>query len=317
MPSDTGLSAQGLARDYAGRRVVDDISLSVTAGQVLGVLGPNGAGKSTTLRMLAGTLAPSAGRVMLAGHDLALAPLAAKRHLGYLPEKPPVYAELTVDEYLHFCARVHGLARKRLTRAVDAAKQDCGLEDVGRRLIGHLSKGFQQRVGIAQAIVHAPDVLILDEPTAGLDPNQLRGVRELITRIAATRSVILSSHILSEIQAVASHVLIIHQGRVVFDASMEGAADSNADIVEIQLGAPPDTKTLAALGGVTAAEPVGSNRWRLRIEAGRDIRSELASTAVQRGWQLQELTRRAPDLEERFAALTSRSATELDPGVAA
>lgn len=317
MQRQTGLSAENLCRAYAGRRVVDGVSLSVAAGEVLGVLGPNGAGKSTTLRMLAGTLAPSAGRVTLAGHDMARAPLAAKRHLGYLPEKPPIYPELSVDEYLRFCARAHGISGKHLANAVATAKQDCGLEDVGRRLIGHLSKGFQQRVGIAQAIAHRPDILILDEPTAGLDPNQLREVRELIARIATHHSVIISSHILSEIHAVASRVLIIHQGRVVFDAPTDNASNSRAEVIEIQLGAPPDTAALAALDGVIDARALGAGRWRLQIQAGRDLRSDLATAAVTRGWQLQELTRHSPDLEERFAALTSRSAAAIDTGDAA
>jgi len=317
MESDLKLSARGLTRDYAGRRAVDGVNLALSAGEVLGVLGPNGAGKSTTLRMLAGTLAPSSGRVTLAGHDMAQSPLAAKRHLGYLPEKPPLYPELSVDEYLRFCARAHGVTRSRLAAAMAAAKQDCGLEDVGDRLIGNLSKGFQQRVGIAQAIAHRPDVLILDEPTAGLDPNQLRGVRELISRLAADHSVIISSHILSEIQAVASRVLIIHQGQVVYDAPIQAAEGMDHDTLEIQLGAPPDTVALAELDGVMEAQAMGRGRWRLQIESGRELRAEIAQTAVTRGWQLLELTRRAPDLEARFAALTSRPAGHAQTDTAA
>ncbi len=317
MESDLKLSAEGLTRDYAGRRAVDGVNLSLSAGEVLGVLGPNGAGKSTTLRMLAGTLAPTTGRVMLAGHDMTQSPLAAKRHLGYLPEKPPLYPELSVDEYLRFCARTHGVTRSRLAAATAAAKRDCGLEDVGHRLIGNLSKGFQQRVGIAQAIAHRPDVLILDEPTAGLDPNQLRGVRELISRLAADHSVIISSHILSEIQAVASRVLIIHQGRVVYDAPIHGTEDMDHDTLDIQLGAPPDTITLAELDGVIDAQALGRGRWRLQIASGRDLRAEIAQIAVTRGWQLLELTRRAPDLEARFATLTSRPADQPHTDTAA
>ncbi|GAB3674924.1 ABC transporter ATP-binding protein [Salinisphaera aquimarina] len=306
MESDFKLSAQGLVRDYAGRRAVDNVNVTLAAGEVLGVLGPNGAGKSTTLRMLAGTLAPGAGHVVIAGQDMGRHPQQAKRRLGYLPERPPLYAELTVDEYLGFCARLHGIARRERRAAIAAAKQDCGLADTGRRLIGSLSKGYQQRVGIAQAIVHRPEVLILDEPTAGLDPNQLRGVRELITRLASAHSVIISSHILSEIQAVANRVMIIHQGRVVFDEPLGGTA-AQADVLEIELASGPETAALAALDGVVAAHALSAGRWRLTVEAGRDIRVQLAETAARNDWQLVELTRRPPDLEERFAALTSRA----------
>ncbi|MES1940839.1 ABC transporter [Salinisphaera sp. T5B8] len=303
MESDLKLRAQGLVRDYAGRRAVDGVDLSLARGEVLGLLGPNGAGKSTTLRMLAGTLAPGAGQVEIAGFDMAREPLQAKRHLGYLPEHPPVYGELTVDEYLGFCARLHAIARADRRAAIEQAKSDCGLEDVGKRLIGNLSKGYQQRVGIAQAIVHRPDVLIFDEPTAGLDPNQLRGIRELVARLAARHSVIVSSHILSEIEAVAARVVILHHGRIVLDERPGIQAHAPA-VIDITLRSGPDTDTLSALPGVQSVAMIGDGRWRIVAEAGRDIRGALAETAVHHGWQLLEMRSHAPDLESRFRELT-------------
>ncbi|MGB7755891.1 MAG: ABC transporter ATP-binding protein [Salinisphaera sp.] len=304
MESDWLLSAQGLARDYGGTRVVADIDLRLAAGDVLGVLGPNGAGKTTILRMLAGTLAPSAGRVAIAGAELATRPRAAKRHLGYLPERPPVYPELTVDEYLRFAARLHAIPRAGQAAAIEAAKVDCGLTDVGRRLIGALSKGYAQRVGLAQAIVHRPDVLILDEPTAGLDPSQLIGVRELIGRLSREHSVIISSHILGEIQAVASHVVIIDRGRLAFSASREELA-ADASWLEIGLAHGPDTATLAALPDVADVRATGDGRWLIRPAAGQDIRIALADRAVAQGWGLQMLAARPTSLEERFMRVIS------------
>ena len=305
MESDFKLRAQGLTRDYAGTRAVDGVDIALAPGEILGLLGPNGAGKTTTLRMLAGTLAATAGTVTLAGQDLAGEPQRAKRHLGYLPERPPVYPELTVDEYLGFCARLHAVPRRQRREAIAAARADCGLEDTGRRLIGHLSKGYQQRVGIAQAIVHRPDVVILDEPTAGLDPNQLRGIRELIARLSRAHSVIISSHILSEIQATAARVVIMHQGRIVFDEPLGG---TTAPVVEITLREAVTADSLTGLDGVAHATALDDHRWQLTPAPGCDIREMIAETAAGRGWGLLELGAARYSLEERFAALTSRDA---------
>ncbi|MDA3922688.1 MAG: ATP-binding cassette domain-containing protein [Salinisphaera sp.] len=307
------LRAQGLCRDYAGSRVVHDVEISLAGGDVLGVLGPNGAGKTTILRMLAGTLAPSAGRICIAGADLRENPIAAKRHIGYLPERPPVYSELTVDEYLGFCARLHGIVRAKQRAAIAAAKADCELEAVGKRPISHLSKGFQQRVGIAQAIVHRPDVLILDEPTAGLDPNQLRGVRALIARLAADHSVIVSSHILPEIQAVASRVMIVNAGRIVLDAPMTDL-DGQATALEVGFAASPDAATLGEQSGVTSVEAISPGRWLLTLDPTHaDIRVALAERAAADGWQLNLLSPRSVTLEDRFLRLTSGDSSDCMP----
>jgi ABC-2 type transport system ATP-binding protein len=230
MSNEILVSAEKLNRFYGRKPAVIDLDLELRQGEILGLLGPNGAGKTTTLRMLAGCLAPSSGRVRIRGFDMADEPSRAKARLGYLPERPPLYPELTVDEYLGFCARLHGVARGGRRAALASAKRDCGLADTGRRLIGNLSKGYQQRVGIAQAILHRPDVVILDEPTVGLDPNQIREIRGLIARLGGQHSVLLSSHILPEIRAACTRVAIIHDGRVVFNRSMAEIQDNLEDI---------------------------------------------------------------------------------------
>lgn len=214
------LSAHHLYRQYDHRTVVKDVSVQLRQGEILGLLGPNGAGKSTTMKMLTGILAPSNGSVQICGVDLFDKPLEAKAHLGYLPEIPPLYPDLTVDEFLRLAARLHGVHKKAMPAALENAKHRCGLNDCGRRLIATLSKGFQQRVGIAQAIIHNPDVIILDEPSVGLDPNQMREIRQLIRELGKAHSVILSTHLLPEVENVCDSVQILHKGRVVLNQTM-------------------------------------------------------------------------------------------------
>ncbi len=214
------LSAQNLCRDFGGHQAVQGVNIELKRGEVLGLLGPNGAGKTTTMRMLTGNLAPSAGSLEICGTDLLDKPRDAKACIGYLPEIPPLYQEMTVNEYLQFVARLHRIGRHKIYEALDGVKRRCGLDAVSSRLIGMLSKGYQQRVGIAQAIIHDPDVIILDEPTVGLDPNQIREIRTLIRELGAARSVMLSTHILSEVESVCDRVHIMHQGRIIFGDTM-------------------------------------------------------------------------------------------------
>lgn len=227
------ISARGLCRNFGTHAAVREINLELKRGEVLGFLGPNGAGKTTTMRMLTGNLAPSAGSVTICGIDLLDKPRDAKARIGYLPETPPLYRELTVDEYLRFAAKLHRVSNASIGCALDQAKQRCGLSDTGKRLIGALSKGYQQRVGIAQAIIHNPDVVILDEPTVGLDPNQMREIRTLIRELGTDRSVILSTHILPEVESVCDRVQIMHQGRMVFNDSIAGLKQKEIGLEEV------------------------------------------------------------------------------------
>jgi ABC-2 type transport system ATP-binding protein len=212
----TTISARGLTRRFAARMAVENVDLELRRGEVLGFLGPNGAGKTTTMQMLTGNLAPSEGEVKICGIDLLARPTLAKANIGYLPETPPLYRDLTVDEYLELALKLHRVRKGARREAITRAKQRCGLTEVGRKLIGSLSKGYQQRVGVAQAIAHEPEVVILDEPTVGLDPNQIREIRALIREVGSTRSVILSTHILSEVEAICDRVQIMHRGRIVY-----------------------------------------------------------------------------------------------------
>ncbi|SEM93457.1 ABC transporter ATP-binding protein [Nitrosomonas marina] len=224
------LSAQHIQRFYGTRAVVRDLTLQLRKGEVLGLLGPNGAGKTTTLRMITGNLAPSGGSIEVCGVDLLDEPQKAKAHIGYLPEMPPLYFDMTVNEYLRFAARLHRIEKQCIAQAVEEAKKRCGLTDRSRYLIGNLSKGLQQRVGIAQAIIHEPDIIILDEPTVGLDPNQMREMRTLIRDLGESRSVILSTHILSEVESVCDRVQIMHEGRMVLNEMLADFKQKGADL---------------------------------------------------------------------------------------
>ena len=226
------VEVKNLTRFYGTLQAVKDVSFTIRKGEVLGFLGPNGAGKTTTMQIISGNLAPSGGSVTIAGHDLLDDPRAAKSQIGYLPEQPPLYRELTVDEYLDYCAALNRLPRAQRRRARETAKERCGLQDTGRRLIGNLSKGFQQRVGIAQAIIHLPPVVILDEPTVGLDPIQIREIRALIRELGREHGVILSTHILPEVQTTCDHVQIINKGELVLNESIEGLEHHMKSVVD-------------------------------------------------------------------------------------
>jgi ABC-2 type transport system ATP-binding protein len=292
-------------RYYGAACALSDVSFEVGRGEVLGFLGPNGAGKSTTMNILTGNLAPARGRVWIAGVDLLDEPRRAKRALGYLPEHPPLYRELTVDEYLRYCGRLHGLRGDALRRALDLAKQRCGLTAAGQRLIGNLSKGYQQRVGLAQALLHEPPVLILDEPAVGLDPLQMREMRALIRELGRERAVILSSHVLPEVQAACDRVLIIHQGRIMLSDSVQGLAQRmHASSLRVAFRNAPPPEALSALAGVQRAERVDEQAFRIYFAPPHSPADAIMARAAEQGWGLIELTPERVTLEEVFMHIT-------------
>ena len=300
------IDAAHLYRWYGNHCAVKDVSFQLSKGEVLGFLGPNGAGKSSTMNVIAGNLAPSAGHVRINGIDLLDRPREAKAQLGYLPEQPPLYQELTVDEYLVYCARLNRVPGKQIPEALQRARARCGLDDVGHRLIGNLSKGFQQRVGIAQAILHNPAVVILDEPTVGLDPIQIREIRDLIRELGKDHGIILSTHILPEVQAVCTHVQIIHEGRLVFADSVAGLEQQlSAQCVVCGFRNAPDAAALQALPGCEQLDDLGNGRFRVRF-AGEDPAERIAEQAAAQGWRLVELTPERRTLEQIFVELTCK-----------
>ncbi|GAB6040799.1 ABC transporter ATP-binding protein [Endothiovibrio diazotrophicus] len=303
--SDVLIRVEHLYRHFGETMALRNVSFELHKGEVLGFLGPNGAGKTTTMRILSGNLAPSAGRVEIDGVDLLDEPKRAKASLGYLPEQPPLYREQTVDEYLGYCARLNRIPGARIKGAVERAKERCGLTEVGRRLIGNLSKGYQQRVGIAQAIIHTPAVVILDEPTVGLDPIQIREIRELIRELGRDHGVILSTHILPEVQAACSRVQIIHRGELVYSDSIEGLDHRlEATSLLIDLQRPPALDELSGIDDVGGVEPAGEGRFHIRFAPGHSPAARLAETAAERGWGLTELTPERATLEQIFVNLT-------------
>ncbi len=311
MDTESLIDVQHLYRYYGTHCAVRNMTFQVRRGEVLGFLGPNGAGKSTTMQMITGNLAPSAGRILINGVDMLDNPREAKASLGYLPEQPPLYRELTVDEFLTYCARLNRIDGPRVRPAVQSAKERCGLTDVGRRLIGNLSKGYQQRVGIAQAIIHSPAVVILDEPTVGLDPIQIREIRHLIRELSAEHSVILSTHILPEVQATCDRVQIINQGELVLADSIEGLTRrmQRATLL-VGLRQPPPAEELQEIVGVQEVETLGEGRFRLHHAPDVNPAEALAARAVVAEWGLLELTPERLSLEDIFVQLTHTETTE-------
>ena len=312
------IEVQHLTKRYGRVTAVDDVSFRVESGEILGFLGPNGAGKTTTMRILTGYMPASEGRATVAGYDVFTHPMEAKRRTGYLPETPPLYPDMTVREYLDFVARIKGVPSAERKSRVDTVMKRTHVDDMAARHCGKLSKGYRQRVGLAQTIIHNPEVLILDEPTAGLDPKQIIETRELIRSLAGDHTIILSTHILPEVSQTCQRVVIINKGRVVAVDTPENLTSrlSSAGTLYVQVDAAgADVGTaLATVPGVSRVVPAdqrpGSGAFEVESERGRDVRRELSREIVSRGWGLLELRPMRLSLEEVFLQVT----TEETPG---
>ncbi|WP_165071619.1 ABC transporter ATP-binding protein [Paludisphaera rhizosphaerae] len=305
------IEVQRLSKSYGALRALDQVSFALGRGEIAGLLGPNGAGKTTTMRILTTFLAPTSGRAAVGGHDVLDEPLAVRRSIGYLPENVPLYPEMRVRELLTFRAKLKDVPRSERRRAVSSAIARCGLGEVERRPIGKLSRGFRQRVGLADAIVHSPPVLILDEPTAGMDPIQVREVRALIRELAERHTVLLSTHIMSEVEAVCDRVVIIARGRIALDGRLSELRGGDALRVEARGPADLIRKALATVPGVASvrieSDSDGIVTLDLSPKPGDDPREMIAAKLVASGWPLRALEARRRSLEERFVEAVTRT----------
>ena len=305
------IKVENLTKRYAGQTAIDNLNFEVGKGEIMGFLGPNGAGKTTTMRILASFMPPTSGRASIAGFDVFDRSLQARSHLGYMPENVPLYNDMRVTEYLEYRAALKGIPHRRMNERVGDVKELCGLKEVEKKLIGALSKGYRQRVGLADALVHEPDLLILDEPTSGLDPNQIRQVRELIKNLGRQHTILLSTHILPEVEMTCSRIIIINRGKI-------GACDTPENLVtqmrtatavrlEAKTGSDNGLEELKKIAGVKDVSLSNDGEWQifsLRAEAGADVRPEVFRVASDRRWQVRELSQRKATLEDVFVEIT-------------
>jgi ABC-2 type transport system ATP-binding protein len=307
------IDVENLTKTYSGFRAVQDISFHVNKGEIVGFLGPNGAGKSTTMKVLAGYLPPTDGKISIAGFDVVNDSIEVRKRIGYMPENVPLYTDMRVNEFLRFRAELKKVPRRNIKDRVETVKELCSLKDVEKKIIGTLSKGYRQRVGLADAMVHDPDLLILDEPTIGLDPNQIRAVRDLIKDLGKHHTILLSTHILSEVELTCSRVLVINRGKI--EASDTPAnltklvRGGGSVLLEVRAPVAAVTAKLEALANVDDVEtsPAADDGWttaKVFAKPGVDLREEVFNVVRQNNWSLRELSRVRATLEEAFVELT-------------
>lgn len=301
------VKVEHLSHRYHIHWAIEDINFEIKEKGVLGLLGSNGAGKSTTMNIICGVLNQTEGEVYLNGYSLRETPIEAKRHIGFLPQKPPLYPDITVEEYLTYCAHLRLMQTKDIPEAVKRAMERCDITHFRNRMISNLSGGYQQRVGIAQAIVHNPSFVVLDEPTNGLDPNQIVEIRRLIKEIATDHAVLLSTHILSEVQATCNNIQMIEQGKLVFSGSMDDFNNYVApSSLLVRFEAAPSLQTLEAIEDVDAVEQIDRYSYRLRFDASKEISERIVQLSVTNAWQLCEIQLERLALDTIFAQLSGK-----------
>ncbi len=301
------IEVRKLCKSYGERQAISNLTFTIEKGDVVGLLGPNGAGKSTTMKIITGFMAPTSGEAKICGFDVFEEPLEVKKRIGYLPETPPLYTEMIVEDYLKFVAELKGVDKTRLKLLVDKALTKTQLVDVRHRLIRNLSKGFKQRVGIAQALVSEPEVLILDEPTVGLDPKQVAEIRDLIKELRGEHTIILSTHILPEVQATCNKVIIIHEGKIVAQDSIDQIEKLNqgAIILNVRTRRPHHLNhQLGGIAGVQQVESINQYQMRITLSEQEDVIEEIAKEIIAAGVGLVELTPSRANLEDVFLKLT-------------
>lgn len=305
------IKVENLTKRYAGQTAIRDLNFEVGQGEIMGFLGPNGAGKTTTMRILAGFMPATSGRATIAGFDIFEQSLQARTRLGYMPENVPLYNDMRVTEYLDYRAALKGVPHRRIAERVGDVKELCGVKDVEKKIIGALSKGYRQRVGLADALLHEPDLLILDEPTIGLDPNQIRQVRELIKNLGRQHTILLSTHILPEVEMTCSRVIIIHKGRIEACDTPENLLgqlrQAGGVVLEAKVGKDNGADELKKISAVRDVAMDVDGEWKifsLRVESGADVREEVFRLATARRWTVRELTQRRATLEDVFVEIT-------------
>ncbi len=302
------IEVRDLSKDYGPRRAINNLNFQIKKGDVVGFLGPNGAGKSTTMKIITGYMAPSHGKAIVAGFDVFENPIEVKKHIGYLPETPPVYGEMYVEDYLAYVAQLKSVPKENVSKLVANAIEKTNLGDIRKRLIQNLSKGFKQRVGIAQAIVSDPEVLILDEPTVGLDPKQVAEIRDLIKALKGQHTIILSTHILPEVQATCEKIIIIHQGHIVAQDSIHNLSNMEQGQSRLHIRVRKESSDLknilSGVDGILSVSAVNSNEWKVDVRSQDDIIENISSRIVNQGLGLIELSPTKLDLEDVFLKLT-------------
>ncbi len=314
------IEVQGLTKRYGRTVAVDDLNFTVRKGEILGFLGPNGAGKTTTMRVITGFMPPTMGKVTVAGYDVMREPLEVKKRTGYLPETPPLYVDMRVHEMLVFAGRIKGLRSADLERRIAEVSEKTWIGDVSNKIVGHLSKGYRQRVGLAAALLHNPDVLVLDEPTAGLDPKQIIETRRLIKSLAGNHTIILSTHILPEAAHTCERVMIINKGKLVAEDTPENltARLQGFETMQLLVEGPEGAvrEKLSRVAGVNIVTPTPASNGRVEFAVqtakGRDVRKELSKAVVESGWGLLELRPVGLSLEEIFLKLTTADSAEAE-----